>query len=88
MKRIDATIQATNWAVLDALKDIVGGFSILEGNGRGSRQRQTIRAGRDTDSIVAEHNKIATVSTVVDDSAVEKISTAIAGQFIQEKVEM
>jgi nitrogen regulatory protein P-II 1 len=79
MKRIDATIQATKiGAVSDALTGIVGGFSIQEGNGRGSGQRQTIRAGRGTGSMVAEYNKIATISTVVDDSEVEKVSTAIA----------
>ena len=80
MKRIEATIQATKiGAVSDAINDMVGGFSILEGNGRGSGERQTIRAGRGTGTMVAEYNKIAVVSTVVDDSEVEKISTAIAG---------
>ena len=79
MKRIDATIQATKiGAVTAALDSTVGGFSILEGNGRGSGARQTMRSGRGTGSIVAEYNKIATVSTVVEDSEVEKISTAIA----------
>ena len=66
-------------SVSDAINDVVGGFSILEGNGRGSGERQTIRAGRGTGTMVAEYNKIAVVSTVVDDSEVEKISTAIAG---------
>jgi len=37
MKRIEATIQATKiGADSDALNDIVGGFTILEGKGRGS----------------------------------------------------
>ena len=40
--------------------------------------RQTIRSGRRTGSMVAEYNKVATVSTIVDDSEVEKVSTAIA----------
>jgi nitrogen regulatory protein P-II 1 len=79
MKRIEATIQATKiGAVSDALNDIVGGFSILEGNGRGSGERQTIRAGRGTGTFVAEYNKVATVTTIVEDSEVEKVSTAIA----------
>ena len=79
MKRIDATIQGNKiGAVSSAINDLVGGFTILEGNGRGSGERQTIRAGRGTGTIVAEYNKVATVSTVVNDSDVEKVSNAIA----------
>jgi nitrogen regulatory protein P-II 1 len=79
MKRIEATIQATKIAaVTEAINDIVGGFTILEGKGRGSGIRQQIRSGRGTGSITAEYNEVATVSTVVNDSDVEKISTAIA----------
>jgi nitrogen regulatory protein P-II 1 len=79
MKRIEATIQGNKIAaVSDAINDLVGGFTILEGNGRGSGARQEIRSGRGTGTITAEYNKVATVSTVVEDSEVEKISTAIA----------
>ena len=79
MKRIEATIQGNKiGAVSDAINDIVGGFTILEGNGRGSGERQTIRSGRGTGSMVAEYNKVATVSTIVEDGDVEKVSTAIA----------
>ena len=79
MKRIDATIQATKiGAVTEALNDIVGGFTILEGKGRGSRIRQQVRSGRGTGSITKEYNSVATVSTIVEDSEVEKISNAIA----------
>ena len=31
-------------AVSDAIKEKVGGFTVLEGNGRGSGKRQTMRA--------------------------------------------
>ena len=79
MKRIDATIQATKiGAVTEALNDIVGGFTILEGKGRGSGIRQQVRSGRGTGSITKEYNAVATVSTIVEDSEVEKISNAIA----------
>ena len=79
MKRIDATVQATKiGAVSDAINDIVGGFTIQEGNGRGSGARQEIRSGRGTGTTPAEYNKVATISTIVDDSEVEKVSTAIA----------
>jgi nitrogen regulatory protein P-II 1 len=79
MKRIEATIQATKIsAVTEAINDLVGGFTILEGKGRGSGMRQEIRSGRGTGTITAEYNEVATVSTIVDESDVEKISTAIA----------
>jgi len=78
MKKIEATIQATKiGAVSDAINDLVGGFSILEGNGRGSGERQTIQAGRGTGSYIAEYNKIAIVITIVDDSNAEKVISAI-----------
>lgn len=79
MKRIEATVQVDkSGAVSDAIKDIVGGFTITEGKGRGSGARQEIRSGRGTGSFTAEYNKVATVITVVDDSEVEKVSSAIA----------
>ena len=79
MKRIEATIQATKiGAVTEAIKDIVGGYTILEGKGRGSGARQEMRSGRGTGTITAEYNQVATVSTVVDDSDVEKVTSAIA----------
>ena len=79
MKRIEATIQIDKTgAVSDVIKDIVGGFTILEGNGRGSGQRKTMRAGRGTGTFIAEFNKVATVSTIVNDSQVEQVITAIS----------
>jgi len=78
MKRIEATIQATKIGVVtEALNDIVGGFTFLEGKGRGSGARQQVRTGRGTGSVTEEFNAVATVSTIVDDSDVEKVSTAI-----------
>ena len=79
MKRIEATVQATKIGmVTEAINDIVGGYTILEGKGRGSGARQEMRSGRGTGTITAEFNQVATVSTVVDDSEVEKVSLAIA----------
>ena len=78
MKRIDATIQINKvCSVSDAINDIVGGFTILEGNGRGSGKRQSIRSERGTVTVTAEYNKVAIISTIVDDSEVEKVSKAI-----------
>ena len=79
MKRIEATVQSDKvGTVSDAVKTVVGGFTILEGNGRGSGERQTMRAGRGTGTFVAEFNKVATISTIVDDSKVEQVITAIS----------
>ncbi len=79
MKRIEATIQSSKVGVVsDAINDIVGGFTVIEGNGRGSGARQEIRSGRGTGTFTAEYNKVATVITIVDDSIVEKVSTSIA----------
>ena len=79
MKRIEATIQTDKTgAVSDAIKEKVGGYTIVEGNGRGSGKRQTMRAGRGTGTFEAEFNKVATISTIVDDSVAESIVSAIA----------
>ena len=79
MKRIEATIQIDKIGLVsDAIKNMVGGFTILEGNGRGSGQRQTIRGGRGTGTFVAEFNKVATVSTIVADSKVDAVIKAIS----------
>lgn len=79
MKRIEATIQVDKaGTVSDAIKELVSGFTILEGNGRGSGTRQTMRAGRGTGTFVAEFNKVATVSTIVEDSKVEAVIKAIS----------
>ena len=79
MKRIEATIQSTKiGAVTEAINDIVGGYTILEGKGRGSGARQEMRSGRGTGTVTAEYNHVAYVTTVVDDSDVEKVSIAIA----------
>jgi len=79
MKRIEATIQIDKISLVsDAIKNMVGGFTILEGNGRGSGQRQTMRGGRGTGTFVAEFNKVAIISTIVDDSKVETVISVIS----------
>ena len=79
MKRIEATIQTDKvGAVSEAIKEIVGGFTILDGDGRGSGKRHVIRSGRGTGTIEAEYNKVSTISTVVEDSKVESVVSALA----------
>ncbi len=79
MKRIEATIQTDKVSgVSEAIKSKVGGFTILDGDGRGSGKRHTIRSGRGTGTIEAEYNKVSTISTIVEDSKVETVVSAIA----------
>ena len=78
MKKIEATIQINKVDVVaTAIKDIVDGFTILEGNGRGSGKRQIVRSGRGTGTVVSDYNKVSVISTIVKDSEVEKISEVI-----------
>ena len=78
MKKIEATIQINKVDVVaTAITDIVDGFTILEGNGRGSGNRQIVRSGRGTGTVVSDYNKVSVISTIVKDSEVEKISEVI-----------
>ena len=79
MKRIEAIIQSDKiGAVADALKGKVGGFLVLEGKGRGSGARPTVRMGRGTSSMTAEFNTVATIITIVDDAQADAAVSAIA----------
>ena len=78
MKKIEATMQVNKIKTIsDAITGIVGGFTIIEGNGRGSGKRQNIRSERGTKIITAEYNKVAIISTIVDDAIVEKVCKII-----------
>ena len=78
MKKIEATIQINKVDVVaTAITDIVDGFTILDGNGRGSGKRQIVRSGRGTGTVVSDYNKVSVISTIVKDSEVEKISEII-----------
>ena len=76
IKKIEATIQINKVNVVtSAINNIVDGFTILEGNGRGSGKRQIIRSGRGT--AVVDYKKVTIISIIVNDSEVEKISEVI-----------
>ena len=78
MKKIEATIQINKVdVVVTAITDIVDGFTILDGNGRGSGKRQIVRSGRGTGTVVSDYNKVSVISTIVKDSEVEKIAEVI-----------
>jgi len=50
----------------------------MDGDGRGSGKRHTIRSGRGTGTIEAEYNKVSTITTIVDDAQAESIVSVIA----------
>lgn len=80
MKRIVAIVQADKLKnVVDALEGKVGGFLAIEGKGRGSGARPTVRMGRGTGTMKADYNKIVSLMTIVDDSAVDTAIDAISG---------
>ncbi len=80
MKRIEAIIQTDKVSgVSEAIKGLVGGFTIMDGDGRGSGKRHIIRSGRGTGTIEAEYNKVSTVTTIVDDDKVDGVLSAISG---------
>lgn len=80
MKRIEAVIKAEKLDdVSSALKDVgVGGFTILPTKGRGSGERPTLRGGRGTLSYVAEFDIGNLITTIVDDSRLDEVITAIS----------
>lgn len=80
MKRIEAFIKTdTLNAVVNALTSAgVGGLTVTKSQGRGAGERPEIQGGRGTMKYVAEYNNINTIVTVVDDSKVDSVISAIA----------
>ena len=78
MKKIEATIQSGKINIIsEAVDELVSGFTVIEGKGRGSGKRQNIRSGRGTKMQTEEFNKVSIIQTIVDDSLVEKVSKTI-----------
>ncbi len=79
MKRIDAMVPTLKRSrVVDAIiKAGSGGVTISETRGRGSNPRPMVAGFRGTARYVAEYNRIDTITTIVDDSKVEKIVKTI-----------
>ena len=64
--------------VVDALEKAgVGGFTVLDAKGRGKGKRSQLAGSRGTGSYTAEFNTKNYVFTVVDDSIVDKVISAI-----------
>ena len=79
MKKIEAIIDHRKIdAVVEALKKIdIGGFTILDAKGWGKGVRSQMTAERGTASYTASFNTKNYVITVVDDSMIHKVVTAI-----------
>ena len=81
MKKIEAVIRSDRLGdVSEALSAIgVIGFSAIEGKGRGSGARPMLRGGRGTTQVRAEYNSIVNMFTLVEDSKVDSVVSAISG---------
>lgn len=79
MKRIEAIIQEDKLSnVVNALKiSEVGGVTITQSRGIGSGERPMLQGSRGTAKFEAAYNRIATIMTVVDDSKVSTVVSAI-----------
>jgi len=79
MKRLEAVIPSEKLrAVIDAVENAgVGGITISQSRGRGKGQRPAIETGRGTGVHIAEFNSFETLFTVVDDSKVDAVTSAI-----------
>lgn len=80
MKRITAIVQTDKIkAITNALEGKVGGFFTIDGKGRGSGARPTVRMGRGTGTMKAEYNQVTSIITIVDDAQVDAAIDAISG---------
>ncbi len=79
MKRIEAFIRVDKLdSVVDALGNIgVGGLTVTKSQGRGAGKRPEVSGSRGTAKYVAPYNATNSVVTVVDDSKVNSVISAI-----------
>lgn len=80
MKKIEAIIRPEKVrAVLSALKEVgVTGVTVVSARGQGSGARPLIRDSRGTPLHAAEYNTMNSVITIVNDTLVDTVMTAIA----------
>ncbi|WP_179369049.1 P-II family nitrogen regulator [Candidatus Nitrosotenuis sp. DW1] len=79
MKRLEAIIPNNKMSlVISAIEDVsAAGITVIESRGRGKGARPSVRSSRGTKMQQAEYNSLITVMTIVDDSKVEQIVSAI-----------
>lgn len=80
MKRVEAIVPADKLKVVaDALEGKVGGFLALDGKGRGSGARPTVRMGRGTGTMKAEFNNVVSIMAIVDDAELDAAIDTLSG---------
>jgi len=79
MKRIDAMIPSMKRsAVIDGiLKAGAHGVTIVESRGKGAGERPLVGGARGTAKFIAGYNRIDTITTVVNDSKLDSVVSAI-----------
>jgi len=79
MKRIEAMIPSMRRSeVVDSiLKAGAQGITVAENRGKGNAERPMVGGARGTAKYIADYNRIDTLITVVDDSKVDSVVSAI-----------
>jgi nitrogen regulatory protein P-II 1 len=79
MKRLEAVVPNNKMSlVVSAIEDVsVAGITVVESRGRGKGARPSVRSSRGTKMQPAEYNSLITIITIVDDSDVEQVVSAI-----------
>jgi nitrogen regulatory protein P-II 1 len=79
MKRVEAIVHVDKmWDLNDKLKEIgLKGCTIMDGKGRGKGEKPVLESGRGTGKYTSEFSARASLSTVVDDSEVDKVVKTI-----------
>ena len=79
MKRIDAMVPSMKRnAVVDSIiKAGAQGVTVVESRGKGAGDRPMISGAKGTAKFIAGYNRIDTITTVVNDSKLESVVSAI-----------
>ena len=79
MKRIDAMIPSIKRSevIESILKAGAQGVTVVESRGKGAGERPIVGGARGTARYIAGYNRIDTITTVVDDSKLESVVSAI-----------
>jgi len=79
MKRIDAMIPSIKRSevVKNILKAGAKGVTVVEGRGKGAGERPLVGGAKGTARYIAEYNRTDTITTIVNDSKLESVVSAI-----------
>lgn len=79
MKRIDAIVPTIrrNAVIDNILKAGAQGVTIVESRGKGPGERPKVGGARGTARYIAGYNQVDTITTVVEDSKLEKVVSLI-----------